>query len=193
MKAAEPATEKDARWSKTQYANLIRYVPSGKYFARIRVRGKLIIKTLKTASVTVAKLRLADLEKDERKKSENQTSVASGKMTFSEVLALYRERLKTDVNLKPRSKEYREERISALLKSWPELKDKDVRQISKHDCQDWARRFGLVCSSIAFNNTIGTLRLILEIAVEAGARYDNPARDLKRKKVMVRRPELPSH
>jgi integrase len=79
------------------------------------------------------------------------------------------------------------------LKSWPELKDKDVRQISKHDCQDWARRFGQVCSSIAFNNTIGTLRLILEIAVEAGARYDNPARDLKRKKVMVRRPELPSH
>ena len=77
MKAAEPATEKDARWSKTQYANLIRYVPSGIYFTRIRVRGKLIIKTLKTASVTVAKLRMADLEKDERKKAENQTSVTS--------------------------------------------------------------------------------------------------------------------
>jgi len=193
MKAAEPTTEKDARWSKTQYANLIRYVPSGKYFARIRVRGKLIIKTLKTASVTVAKLRLADLEKDERKKAENQTSVTSGKMTFGDVLALYRQRLQTDVNLKPRSKEYREERISALLKSWPDLKDKDVRQVTKHDCQEWARRFGQVCSSIAFNNTIGTLRLILEIAVEAGARYDNPARDLKRKKVVVRRPELPSH
>ena len=49
MKAAEPATEKDSKWSKTQSSNLIRYVPSGKYFARIRVRGKLIIKTLKTA------------------------------------------------------------------------------------------------------------------------------------------------
>ena len=130
MKAAEPATEKDARWSKTQYANLIRYVPSGIYFTRIRVRGKLIIKTLKTASVTVAKLRMADLEKDERKKAENQTSVTSGKMTFSDVLALYRQRLQTDVNLKPRSKEYREERISALLKSWPDLKDKDVRQVT---------------------------------------------------------------
>ena len=56
----------------------------------------------------VAKLRLADLKKEERKKAENQTSVGSGKMTFSEVLALYRERLKSDVNLKPRSKEYRE-------------------------------------------------------------------------------------
>jgi hypothetical protein len=63
---------------KTQHANLIRYVPSGKYFARIRVRGKLIPKTLKTTQVSVAKLRLADLEKDERKKAENQTSVVSG-------------------------------------------------------------------------------------------------------------------
>jgi len=25
-----------------QYANLIRYMPSGKYFARIRIEGKLI-------------------------------------------------------------------------------------------------------------------------------------------------------
>ena len=39
----QPATEKDAQWSKTQCANLTRYVPSGKYFARIRIRGKLIL------------------------------------------------------------------------------------------------------------------------------------------------------
>jgi hypothetical protein len=29
-------------WQKTSYANLIRYAASGKYFARIRVGGKLI-------------------------------------------------------------------------------------------------------------------------------------------------------
>jgi integrase len=195
MKAAQPATEKAARLSKTQYANLIRYVPSGKYFARIRVQGKLILKSLKTNRISVAKLRLADLEKEERQKAENQAAVAvtSGKMKFTDVLALYRERLKADVNLKPRTKEYREERVGAILKSWPELKDKDVRQISKRDCQEWARRFSQKGSSIAFNNTIGTLRLILDIAVEAGARYDNPARGLTRKKVVVRRPELPGH
>ncbi len=88
MRAAQPATKKDARWPKTQYAHLIRYVPSGKYFARIRVRGKLILKTLKTTGVSVAKLRLADVEKNERKKAENQTSAVSGKMTFNAVLAL---------------------------------------------------------------------------------------------------------
>jgi integrase len=190
MKAAQSG--KNAKWSKTQYSNLIRYVPSGQYFARIRVRGKLILKSLKTARVSVAKLRLADLEKDERTKAENQTSLVNGKMTFSDALSFYRDHLQADLNLKPRSKEYREERINALLKSWPDLKTKDVRQISKHNCQEWARRFGQDCSSIAFNNTIGTLRQILDVAVESGARYDNPARDLKRKKVKVRRPELPS-
>ena len=55
-------------------------------------------------------------------------------------------------------------------------------QISRHDCEDWARRFVQNTSSIAFNNTIGTLRQILDITVEAGIRYENPARDLKRKK-----------
>src|SRR5882724_6986618 len=103
MKAAR-ATEKDSRWSKTQYANLIRYVPSRKYFARIRVQGKLILKSLKTDRVSVAKLRLADLEKEQRQKVESQTAIANGKMTFKEALAIFTERLKDDINLKPRSK-----------------------------------------------------------------------------------------
>ncbi len=41
-------TNSVCEWQKTQYANLIRYVPSGAYFARIRVHGKLIRKSLKT-------------------------------------------------------------------------------------------------------------------------------------------------
>lgn len=47
-------------------------------------------------------------------------------MTFEQALKTYRERLKADVSLKDRSKEYREERIAALLKSWPELSDMDA-------------------------------------------------------------------
>ena len=39
----------EQRWQKTPAANLIRHVQSGNYYARIRVRGKLIWKLLKTA------------------------------------------------------------------------------------------------------------------------------------------------
>jgi hypothetical protein len=50
---------KDQRWLKTPVANLVRHVQSGNYYARIRVRGKLIWKSLKTDRITVAKLRLS--------------------------------------------------------------------------------------------------------------------------------------
>ena len=46
--------------------------------------------------------------------------------------------------------------------------------------------------SSAFNNTVGTLKLILDIAVEAGARYDNPATHIKRKRILQKVLHLPS-
>ena len=49
----------DPRWQKTPVANLVRHVQSGNYYARIRVRGKLIWKSLKTDRISVAKLSLA--------------------------------------------------------------------------------------------------------------------------------------
>ncbi|HUB86655.1 MAG TPA: hypothetical protein VMB22_02095, partial [Verrucomicrobiae bacterium] len=66
------AAEKNRLWQKTSYANLIRYVPSGMYFCRVRVRGKLIRKSLKTDVLSVAKLRLSDKEKEFRQKAQHQ-------------------------------------------------------------------------------------------------------------------------
>jgi len=185
-------TEKDSVWQKTPYANLVRYKSSGKYFARLRVRGKLIRRGLKTSQISVAKLRLADLEKQERQRAENQTAVADGAMAFGDALAIYRQRLAGDGSLKPRSKVYREERMAALLKSWPGLEKTDVRKISKSDCLTWAGDYGQKAAPSNFNNTVGTLRLILEIGVEAGARYDNPARFIKRLRVLPKKLQLPS-
>jgi len=48
----------DARWLKTPVAKLVRHIQSGNYYARIRVRGKLIWNSLKTDRISVAKLRL---------------------------------------------------------------------------------------------------------------------------------------
>ena len=93
-------TEKDSAWQKTPYANLIRYNSSRKYFARLRVHGKLIRRSLKTKSLAVAKLRLSDLEKGERQKAEHQTAVADGNMAFGAALAIYRQRLNANAALK---------------------------------------------------------------------------------------------
>ena len=104
-------------------------------------------------------------------------------MTFADALQTYREWLSGDQSLKERSKTYRQERIAALLKSWPALNQMDVAQISKADGLAWAARFGKTASPSAFNNTIGTFLAVLDIAVEAGARYDNPAIHIKWKKI----------
>ena len=131
----------ESRWQKTPVANLVRHIQSGNYYARIRVRGKLIWKSLKTDRISVAKLRLGDFHKEERQRAEAQTAVARGKMTFADALQTYRERLSGDQSLKERSKTYRQERIAALLKSWPDLNQMDVAQISKTDGLAWAARF----------------------------------------------------
>jgi hypothetical protein len=112
-------------------------MPSRTHFARIRIRGKLIVRSLKTDAISVAKLRLADLEKEERQAAEHRHLASTGRMTVGDCIAPYRQRLQSDPVIKPKTKVYYQERITALLKSWPGFERMDVRRISKSDCQQW--------------------------------------------------------
>jgi len=189
---ARPATaESDKDWQKTQYSNLIRYVPSGTYYARLRVKGKLIRRSLKTDVLSVAKLRLSDFEKHERQVAESRDSVSAGKLTMADAIKMHKQRLAGNVSLKPRTKDYYAQRITALLKSWPELERKEVRSITKTDCLNWAAKFGPGRSATAFNHTISILRNLFEIGIEMGSRYDNPARFIKRLRERPKRLTLP--
>jgi hypothetical protein len=172
--------DKDPLWSTTQYTNLVQYIPSGKYYARIRVCGKLIRKSLKTTKISIAKLRLSDLEKAERQKAENQIEATNDRLTFAQATETYRRRLKGDVSLKPRTRDYHEQRLTALLKSWPELNSMELRRITKTECLNWAAKFGQGFSPTAFNHTVSILRHVIELGVEMVVRYDNPARFIKR-------------
>jgi integrase len=180
-------------WLKTPYANLIRYVPSGIYFSRIRVRGKLIRRSLKTTSLTVAKLRLGDLEKVERQRVEIQGAVQNGNMRFGDALTIFRGRLQNDAALKSRTKVFRKERISALLKSWPGLEQTEVRKISKPDCLAWAADYSTDASPACVNTCVATLCMVIEVGIEAGARYDNPAKFIKKLRVRQKELQLPNH
>jgi integrase len=130
--------------------------------------------------ISVAKLRLTDLEKAERQAGENQDALGNGKMTFGQAADVFRQRIQGDASLKPRTKEYYEQRIVALLRSWPGLAEMELRRITKADCLGWASRIGAAVSPTAYNHTISILRGIIELGVECGARYDNPARFIKR-------------
>ena len=69
MNANVDLSKPDSVWQNTLYTNLIRYQPPQIYFARFRVKGKLIRRSLKTNHISVATLRLADLEKVEQQKA----------------------------------------------------------------------------------------------------------------------------
>lgn len=182
-------------WQKTQFSNLVRYVPSKTYFARIRIGGKLIRQSLETKVLSVAKLKLADLEKKERVTLERQGRLQDGKTVFTDLVQEYREKLETSERtkeIKPNTKTYYSERLHALLKSWPALQQADVRRLSEDDCRRWAAEYVKHVSPTNYNNTIGVLRQILEIAVEQGLRYSNPADCLKRTRVLPKELTLPA-
>src|SRR5205823_6734953 len=85
MKRAVPAPTKrkpdaDFDWVKTPYPNLIRYKPSGNYFGRVRVNGKLIRRSLKTHVLSVAKLKLSDFLQDNRRLAINKGEPAKGEV-----------------------------------------------------------------------------------------------------------------
>ena len=73
-------------WESTRYQNLVRYVPSGTIFARIKIRGKQVRRSLKTSNLELAKNKLAELERNERSIAEDRRR---GKMSFGEALDEY--------------------------------------------------------------------------------------------------------
>jgi integrase len=183
--------EQKSPWAKTPVANLIRYRSSGVYFARVRVAGKLIRQSLKTNVFSVAKIRLADLTQEQRKAAEVGKLSANGKMSFGDARRIYEERLKNNQRLKPTAKQYRMRTIKDLGKTWSGLNATDIRRISERDCLEWAAKYAEKYSPTVYNNTVGTLRHILEIGIRAGARYGNPATAIPKLKVRQRALKLP--
>jgi hypothetical protein len=53
----------------------------------LRIKGKLVRKSLKTKAVSVAKMRLVDLDKHERKIAELRQPSASGEILFIDAVA----------------------------------------------------------------------------------------------------------
>jgi integrase len=191
MERSKTESKQKASWQSTPLANLVRNTASGNYYARVRLKGKLIWKSLKTDRLAVAKLRLGDFLKGENHRAEIVQSAARGKMTFGDAVVMYKQRLDNAPHLKPRAKEYRQSTIDALLKTWTGLKDTGVRNITATECSQWAADFGKkYCPSFS-NNTVGTLRQILKIALDAGARYGNPANEIKKVRVRQKILKLP--
>ena len=131
---------KRSPWVKAPVANLVRYKPSGVYFARAKVGGKSIRQSLKTDVLSIAKLRLQDLLAGEQQKTERQKTIAVGKMTSGDALEIYKRRLTEDGETKPSTKKYQTRILEAVQKSWPEINSLDVKKNTHPECTNWRSR-----------------------------------------------------
>jgi integrase len=187
----DSTTGQQAPWVKAPVSNLVRYKPSGVYFARAKVGGKLIRQSLKTNVLSIAKLRLKDLLAGEQQKTERRKTIAVGKMTFGDALEIYKRRVTEDGETKPSTKKYQTEILEAVQKSWPEINSLDVKKITHAECTNWRSRFGAEYSATRVNGAISMLRRTFQIAIDSGIRHDNPIQTIRRAKVRNKQLTLP--
>ena len=95
-------------------------------------------------------------------------------------------------SIKPRTRDYWRQRLAALIKSWPGLNETEVRKITQADCKKWASTYAKTASPTNYNNTVALLRHVLNVAIEAGVIYSNPAAALKRAAIRGKEIALPS-
>ena len=187
MTKPKSKVEQNKPWVKSG-ANLIRYTPSGMYFARVRVNGKLYRESLKTAVMSVAKLKLADYVKDLRNTC--PTDKVDSDWNMGNAIDLFEARQKCRQDIKESSKEYRRKCLDVLLKTWTGFKDAIPRRITKDECLGWAREISHYSPTV-YNACVDSLRMLLALAMEVGARANNPAVAITKKPVKRKELTLP--
>jgi integrase len=178
-------------WERTRLQNLIRH-KSGRYYARAFAGGKEVWKSLKTSHFSLAEAKLAQFLREHRQRRSNSNGEVSAKMTFGEAGAIHLRNLEDNLNIKPRTRDYWREVFAALIKSWRGLNETEVRKISQADCKKWASAYVKTASATRYNNTLAILRHVLNVAVEAGVIYSNPAAVVKCAAVRGRQITLPT-
>jgi integrase len=175
---------KNGKWkSFPKVPNLLQYVSTGTYFARVKVNGKVIRQSLGTGVFTTAKEKLPDFLK-------KQQSTIQIEGSFGDALAKYRADLELDAVLSEATKRYRRNCVATILKHWPDVGRVQLRDLKAEKCKDWAKRVAGAVDEQYFNNILGTFKKILRIGGLEGA--GDPTREIKRLGVKAKVLKLPT-
>lgn len=163
---------------------LYRNPTSGTYFALVKRKGKQIRKSLRTTDRKQAERRLAEF----RKQAAGLTASPEERRTpFS---ALAQRWLKIhNVHLKPSSADRNVRCVKELDKTFGKLA---VSEITTRHCEDWMASRGTGIAASTFNKDAIVLRAILDYAQRDGLILDNPARVVKRRKVVDKEIVIPT-
>jgi integrase len=179
-----------------QYAgeNLYRNQSSGVYYALFKRDGKQIRRSLKTTDKDLARRKLAKLRDQVARLSaadakqlpfaEYKRDEATGEPTKELIGGLAKRWLDVaTATLKPSTKLRREVAIASL---YPFFRDLTVRNIGRRQVEEWITKRNQQVSAQTFNIEAETLRLILDYACRHGLLLENPAADIKRKRLTTK-------
>jgi integrase len=153
---------------------LYRYSSNGVYYARIRVDGKEIKRTLATTDRAIAQRELARFKNEQR-----QIDRSQGKLTLVELCNRY---LKTVQHQKPRTIEGKTCIVSRIKRDWPTGRVTQVGKIKPSDVDLWlasiarrAKRFG----AASRNAHLACIKELFALAVRDRIIPVSPATHLK--------------
>jgi len=182
----------DGKWrSFPKVPHLLQYVSSGNYFGKVKISGKVVRQSLETAVWTTAQLKLNDFLKENR---ENRNKVDPPK--FSEAVELFKRELDNDTAIKPQSKKYRLWCLGKLQKTWPELWDLRLNEMTPEACKEWSAKVVKEIACHYYNNTLGTLKQVLAVGIKAhkancGIVLESPAAEIKKTRITQKDLRLP--
>jgi integrase len=184
----QSSISKDGKWRTFEkHAGLMQYIPSGVYFARVKVKdggnGKVKRASLETDVFTTAKDRLPLKVKELRTPLADVGTFAAGRVQFEN-------ETRNKHELSELSRVYRLRCVDRILRSWPGLDNKRVDTIKKADCEAWAKRYAETYAPQFFNNSLNVFREILTLA--GIGRDANPAYKIKRRGIPRKQLDLPT-
>ena len=163
--------------------NLYRLETSGGYYALLKRGDKQFRRSLKTKDRKLADRRLVQL----RAQVGTLTIGEDARLSFDEVAERWK--AATQHGLKPSTVLRRESCIRNLS---PFFKGITVRHIQPHHCERWLTERGVKMAPQTLVHELDTMRLIFDYAVRIGLMLANPAKDIKRRKIIAKPIEVPT-
>jgi integrase len=180
-------------WQPTSLDQVYRH-RNGRYYVRTYARGKEKWASLKTTLLSVAKHRAKPhLAAADKLRAAAVQTAATGTLNFGQALAIYRKQLGQSP-LRPNTKAFREAGVKLVERSWENIATVNVQRITVESVVEWLRtlvaaakpyvptrakrasRNSTGASQTTLTCALGTLRQILDAAVESGHLAVNPAR-----------------
>ena len=180
MKKAEKGRNgRERLFVKSRVPNLVKYAPTGRYYARAKLGGNQVYESLRTFDYEVAELRLAKFMEQMRKRRAKRFERPKAG-TFKELFDEYERRIDEDRELAESSKTARRYTLKRLKTTWPGLEKIRPSRLSVDAVARWAKKLKVEGtnftppgakkarkgnSSSTVNKTIQTLARIMDLAV----------------------------